>query len=151
MSSPEIGVQRNKSAAGPAGKKGSPQKLRVLSEFSAPRTTSANITMPQAKTELSELLSGDELLCVRPRRPVAAERQAVAGSAPSVLCANPELQAAHRESTAEEPNRAAQAPDPPADTTNDDLAGLISLWPRLPHDVRAAVLAMVHESPTGCA
>ena len=75
MSSPGIRPQNNKPAAGPAGKKGPPQTLRVLSEEGAARAAAPSIAMPRAKTELSELLAGDEMLYVRRRAPAITARQ----------------------------------------------------------------------------
>ena len=51
MNSPGIRPRNNKPAAGPDGKNGSQQKLRVLSEDGTARAAVPSIAMPRAKTE----------------------------------------------------------------------------------------------------
>ncbi len=70
MSSPGIRPRNNQPAAG--GKKGSQQTLRVLSADGAARAAPPSIAMPRATTELTELLAGDRLLCVRRRASATA-------------------------------------------------------------------------------
>jgi hypothetical protein len=122
MSSPGTRPRNNKPAAAAAGGKGSPQKLRVLSRDGATRPA-ASIAMPRAKTELSEMLAGDALLCAR--RPQAA---AIAPAEPPV---------------AEAPSRD-ESPRVPA--PGGDLAQVMEAWPMLPRNVRAAILAMIRET-----
>ena len=88
MSSPGIHPRDNEPAAGPSSKNGAQQKLRVLSGDNAPPTrapgicafacpgapAAPSIAMPQATTELSELLAGDNALCVRRPQSSAAPR-----------------------------------------------------------------------------
>jgi len=93
------------------------QALRMHGE-EAGRIAAPSVLMPLAKTELTELLAGDAVVCVR--------RPAATGPAPQILAA--------RQSSA-----IAAAPDDP------DLARLIAVWPSLPLDIRAAIAAMICE------
>ena len=69
MSSPGIRPRNNQPAA--SGKKGSQQTLRVLSANGAARAARPSIAMP-ARRELTELLAGDRLLCLRRRASATA-------------------------------------------------------------------------------
>ncbi len=137
MSSPGIRPRTNKPAAGGRhaptvdGKKGSQQTLRVLSQEGATRGA-ASIAMPRAKTELSELLAGDDLLCVRRPRSASALRPSADQ--------RPEASAA---------DAALQTESSPVPTADGDLACVIDAWPGLPRNVRAAILAMIHETAAG--
>jgi hypothetical protein len=113
------------------GKKGSRRTLRVMSEEGAVRAV-PSIAMPRAKTELTELLAGDDLLCVRRPRSVAA------GQANT----DPRPEAAGTDAAPQTESLCAR----PAD---GDLACVIDAWPGLPRNVRAAILAMVREAAAG--
>jgi hypothetical protein len=118
MSSPGIRPRNDKSVAAPRGKQGSPQALRVLSADGATRPAAPSVAMPRAKTELTELLAGDKLLCVRRPPPADLSRQ-----------------------------QAEMAPSGPASQVADkDLVPVIEAWPRLPRGIRSAILALVREA-----
>jgi hypothetical protein len=143
MSSPGIRPRNNKPAAAPEGKKGSRQNLRVHAEDGAARAA-PSIAMPRAKTELSELLAGDSLLCVRRRASATATRPKT-DAEPGV--------SADGKSQAESPAALAGGhhvpmvgnPDssPQACTGDEDLGRVIDAWPGLPRNVRAGILAMI--------
>jgi hypothetical protein len=154
MSSPGIRPRNSKLAAGGQNvpmadvKKGAPQPLRVLSQDGTARAAAPSIVMPRAKTELSELLAGDDLLCVRRRTVATAVQQD-----PS---ANMRVPAAYAGTQAESlaslsTKRSGDGPDaaPRAHLADADLAGVIDAWPGLPRNVRAAILAMIRETATG--
>jgi len=132
MNNSGIRPRNNKAAAGPIGKTGRPPGLRVLSEDGAPRSPPPSILMPQARTDLLELLAGDSTLCVR--------RRAAAASTPQYAPTPSGTSAAHVES---------QAESPPAPAVDGDLVSVIGAWPGLPQSVRAAVLSMIRETPAG--
>jgi hypothetical protein len=121
--SPGTRPQSKTPAAGPDGKKSRQQPLRVHDAEGTASTTAPSITMPRANTELTELLAGDALLCVR-RRP-----------APAAPLPNSTAQG-----SAESQPLAQSQPAPNADA---DLAAVIDAWPGLPRNVRAAILAMI--------
>jgi hypothetical protein len=102
--------------------------LRVLSEEGVARAV-PSIAMPRATTELSELLAGDDLLCARRPRSATTSR-------PSAD-ARPPASAADGASLAESSQTHA---------ADGDLACLIDAWPKLPRNVRAAILAMIRET-----
>lgn len=85
----------------------------ALSHPTAARTAA----MPIAMTELSELLAGDDTICVR-RPPVAV--------APSE-------------------SRDAETPESASASDNADpqLARVVQAWPRLPGGIQSAIVAMV--------
>ncbi len=120
MSSPGIRPRNNNPAVSPDGKTGA-QTLRVLAEGGAVRAAVPSVVMPRAKTELSELLAGDALLCVRRR-----------ASAPSA-----------------QPSPASRDPSSPVPTVDADLARVSAAWPGLPRNIRAAMLAMIRETTAG--
>jgi hypothetical protein len=142
MSSPELRPRNNQPAAG--GKKGPQQSLRVLSAEGAARAAAPGIAMPRATTELSVLLAGDPLLCVRRRASAIATGQNDAA---------PGLSGADSQPQAESPAALAgqRGPDsaPQAHVADKDLDRVIDVWPGLPRNVRAAILAMVHETSAG--
>ena len=143
MSSPGIRPRKDQSAAASGSKRVSPQKLRVLSADGAARAA-PSIAMPRAKTELTELLAGDKLLCVRRRTPATATRQN------TEACSGPP--AADARSHAESPvANSGQSPaaSPPTPIPGEDLARVIEAWPGLPRHVRAAILAMIRETAAG--
>jgi hypothetical protein len=146
MSSPGIRPRNNQPAAGRGGKVVSEQKLRVLSEDTAARTAAPSIAMPRSKTELTELLAGDALLCVRRRAAATAARpNADVGSSVSGADAN-----CRAESTATLSGQESPASLPQAHVSNkDDLARVIDAWPGLSRNVRAAILAMIRETAAG--
>jgi hypothetical protein len=76
--------------------------------------------MPRASTELTEMLAGDALLCVR--------RRAAAAVVPARTAAE----------------TATAAPIAPA--ADIDLTCVIDAWPDLPRHIRAAILAMIRET-----
>ena len=130
MSSPGIRPRNNQPAAG-GGKKGPQQALRVLSTDGAARAAAPSIAMPRAKTELTELLAGDHLLCVRRRASATATRPGMPASA-------------------RDPQRRESPADILADQSADaDLGQVIDAWPGLPRNVRTAILAMIRETPAG--
>ena len=92
--------------------------------FSPRGPSAASVLMPRAKTELTELLAGDAVVCVRPQAAFTIAQQAPAEA--SVAAAS-----------------AAVATDAVADA---DLARLIEVWPSLPRNIRAAIAAMVRET-----
>ena len=122
MNHPGIRPRNNK----PAAKMGAPQTLRVLSDDAAARAAPASIAMPRSRTELLELLAGDDALCVR-RRAAAASAQP-----------NGEVGLGGSGTNAE-----SQAESPAAPAVDGDLACVIDAWPGLPRYIRAAVLAMI--------
>ena len=124
MSSPGIRPQNNKPATGPSGKQDSQRELHVISAVGVARAATPSVAMPRAKTELSELLAGDHVLCARRR-----------------VSANAMRQNAEARSGADAEPQAAQ-------TVDADLACVIDAWPGLSEDVRAAVLALIRE-PSG--
>jgi hypothetical protein len=143
MSSPGIGPRKNKSAAGPEGNKG-PRPLRVLSQDGSARVVAPSIAMPRAKTELSALLVGDDVLCVRKLATAAAERQnADRGSCASGAVAEPPDKL-----PATPTDRRSGESSMPADIADGDLAYVIDAWPGLPRDVRLAILAVVRKAST---
>ncbi len=136
MSSPGIRPRNNKPAAGGHartvdGKKGPQKTLRVMPEEAAARAV-PSIAMPRAKTELTEILAGDDLLCVRRPRTATALRPTAdtVSSVPGVDV---------------EP----RAESPRSQSGDGDLAGVIDAWPGLPRNVRAAILAMIRETAAG--
>jgi len=131
MNSPGIRPRNNKPAAKPESKAGAQQKLRVLSADGTARAA-PSIAMPRAKTELSEFLANDDLLCVRRRASAISARQ------------NAEAQMG-----ASDPYAELQMESPSAPAVDGDLAHVIDAWPSLPRNVRAAVLAIIHETTTG--
>ncbi len=150
MSSPGIRPRprSNKPAAGPIGKAVSQQSLRVLSEDGNARAAVPSIAMPRAKTELSELLAGDNMLCLRRRTPAAAPRpNAEARSGTSGACAEPQAESPAAPQGQQSPDGRRAAP--PAPAVDGDLTCVIDAWPRLPRNIRAAVLAMIRETMAG--
>jgi hypothetical protein len=131
MSSPAIRPLNSKPAAGQGGKTGPQQALRVLSEQIAARAARPNIAMPRPKTELSELLAGDNTLCLRRRASVVATQPNTEARSGTSACADPLVES------------------PPAPTDNGDLAHVIEAWPDLPEDIRATVMAMIRGTPAG--
>ncbi len=145
MSSPGIRPRNKQPVASPGGNKGLQQTLRVLSEDAAARAAAPSIAMPRAKTELSELLAGDKLLCVRRRAPATATRpNADAGS--GIPAADAGTQA---ESPATRSGQGGPDSSPRAHLADVDLRRVIDAWPGLPHNVRAAILAMIRETVAG--
>ena len=145
MSSPGIRPRKNQPAAGPGGNKDSPHTLRMLSADGDVRAAAPSIAMPRAKTELSEILAGDKLLCVRRGAPAAATRgNADAGS--SVAGADAGAQA---ESPATGSGKRGSDASPQAHLADADLGLVIHSWSRLPHNARAAILAMIRETAAG--
>jgi hypothetical protein len=136
MSGPGIRPRNNKPAAG-AGKQGPPRALRVMSEDGVARAAAPSIIMPRAKTELSELLAGDALLCVRRRPPASPSRDAE-------LAARPRA-----ESPAALAGQQGPRASSPARIADEDLARLIDAWPSLPGNIRAAILALVRTTASG--
>ncbi len=130
MSSPGIRPRNNQPAA--SGKKGSQQTLRVLSADGAARAARPSIAMPRAKTELTELLAGDRLLCLRRRASATAT-----GPSAEVGQGTPADNA--------RPN----VGSPRAQSDDADLGRVIDAWSGLPRHVREAVLAMVREAGVG--
>ncbi len=132
MSSPAIRPRNHQPSAGPGGAKGSPQKLRVHSEDVAPPAAAPSIAMPRAKTELSELLAADKLLCVRPRPPATAMRaDADSGSDGPRADVGAKVESRH------------------AHPVDMDLSRVVDAWAGLPHNVRAAILAIIRETASG--
>ena len=132
MNSPVIRPRNNKPAVAPDGKTGPQQALRVMSGDGAARPAAPSIAMPRAKTELSELLAGDDALCVRRRSSATATRQtAEARSDVPDVHAEPQIES------------------PPTAAVDGDLTRVIDAWPGLPRNVRAAVLALIRETATG--
>ena len=99
--------------------------LGVMSEDGTVRA-SPSIAMPRAKTELAELLAGDKMLCVRRPSPGPVRPEVHAG-----VCGI---------------NLAPGSDASPGPTMDEDLSLVIDAWPDLPRSVRAAVLAMIHET-----
>jgi hypothetical protein len=123
MSSPGIRSREIKPAASPSRGKGPSQALRLHAEDRA----APSIAMPRAKTGLTEMLAGDELLCVRP--------PAVAAVPKSGVDASPR-------------------PESPAESLRDqtsdaDLRRVIDAWPDLGRGVRTAILAIVRDTVAG--
>jgi hypothetical protein len=101
--------------------------------------------MPRAKTELSELLAGDKSLCVRRRTPATPTRNnADSGSDASSADAG-----ARTESPAAGSDPWGGDSSPRAHLADADLRRVVDVWPRLPHNVRAAILAIVRETAAG--
>jgi len=129
MSSPGIRPRDKQSAAVSGGAKVSRQKLRVLAEDGA-RAAPPSVAMPRAKTELTALLAGDKLLCLRRPATTATQQNASARAGVSEVDAR---------SPVESP---VTNPGP----QSDDLAQVIDAWPGLPCNVRAAILALIRET-----
>jgi len=123
MNSPGTRSRDNK-PGNPSGKRPSKQTLRVLSDDGAMRPA-PSIAMPRAKTELSELLAGDDTLCVRRLGSAAAAQNRTSRPLTSAA-ASPDCRAKTSSSMADE-----------------QLAFLIDAWPRLSPNIRAAIWAMV--------
>jgi len=152
MSSPEIRPRNNKPANGPNDKTGSPQTLRVLSDDVASHAAAPSIAMPRAKTELSELLAGDAMLCVRRRASATAMPQnAETPSSVSGVSVRPQAESPAALSGQRSPDGRPDGRDssPPTPTVDGDLACVIEAWPGLPPNIRAAALAMIRETTTG--
>jgi hypothetical protein len=148
MSSPGIRPRNNNPVASPDGEKGLQQTLRVLSADGAARPAAASIAMPRAKTELSELLAGDDLLCVRRRASATTTRpKADAGSGASAA----DVQTPSESPAALAAKRSAddRASSPRGHLADENLARVIDAWPGLPRNVRAAILAMIRETAGG--
>jgi len=120
----------------PKGKKGSQQTLRVHAEDGAARAAAPSVAMPRAKTELSELLAGDDLLCVR--------RPAAATAAPPDAAGSGASAAGHHVPMDANPDSS-----PQAGLGDEDLGRVIDAWPGLPRNVRAGILAMIRETSSG--
>jgi len=129
MSSPGIRPRNKQPAARSGNKSVSPQELRVLAEDSA-RAAAPSVVMPRAKTELTELLAGDKLLCVRRHETTPTSQTVDVEHGVSDADAR-----SHSESSTAS-----------LDPQSDDLARVVDAWPRLPRNLRAAVLAMIRES-----
>jgi len=140
MSSPGISPRSNNPAASLGGKKEPQQPLRVLSEDGTARTAAPSIAMPWARTELSELLAGDNLLCLR--------RRASATSTQQNTVAKPHAESLGVPSAQRVVVVDSRNPSPLAPTVNGDLARVIEVWPSLPRNVRAAISAMIRETVT---
>jgi len=126
MNRPELHPRKSDPAAAPRPKPGPRQTLRVLAAEAGSRTAAPSIEMPRAKTELSALLAGDAMICVRRRTPSTAAPVQPAG-APSAA----DLSA---------------APAVHPEATDGELARLVAAWPSLPRNVRAAIVALVGET-----
>ena len=143
MSSPGIRPRNHEPTAASSDKSTSPQKLRVLSEEGA-RVAAPSIVMPRAKTELTEMLAGDKLLCVRPRgSTIATRRNADARSGVSAADAGSHSESPVTNSGQQSPNASL-----PAYPAGGDLARVVDVWPGLPGSIRAAILAMIRETAT---
>ncbi|MEI8375139.1 MAG: hypothetical protein WCJ35_20150 [Planctomycetota bacterium] len=136
MSSPGMSPRSNDPAASPGGKNGPPQPLRVLLEDGTARAAAPSIAMPRTRTELSELLAGDDLLCVRRRVSVTATQQ---NAAPQPQAESPGAPSAQR--VVESRDRS-----PRVQTLDEGLGRVIDVWPGLPRNVRAAILAIIRET-----
>jgi len=136
MNSPGISPPSNKPAANPGSKRESRQPLRVLLEDGAARAAAPSIAMPRAKTELSELLAGDDLLCARWRAPATALRHNVA---PLPQAESPGAISAQRIADSCDSS-------PRSRSLDGGLGRVIEVWPNLPRNVRAAILAMIRET-----
>jgi hypothetical protein len=148
MSSPGIRPRNNKPATGPGGKHGPQQTLRVLSKDGSARAAGPSIAMPRAKTELSELLAGDELLCVR-RRSAAATAQQGGSTGPSGPAAYAGTQAESLAGLSGQRGAGNEVSSLRSQIADGDLARVIDAWPGLPRNVRAGILAMVRETAAG--
>jgi hypothetical protein len=119
---PQNSKPQNSKPAGPSGVKAARQPLRVHNEDGTPSSAAPSILMPRANTELTEMMAGDALLCVRPRAKPTPQPAAAA---------SPAVEASRMEST------------------DGDLSGVVEAWPDLPRNVRAAIVAMVRPVRTG--
>jgi hypothetical protein len=121
MSGP--GFSRNNKAGARTDAKQAPQqKLRVLSQDGSARTAPPSVAMPRAKTELSEMLADDAMLCLRRR-------------VTSVT--------AVKDAPAESSTTATLPPVGEPQAGDEELARVIDAWPSLPRNIRTAVVAMI--------
>jgi hypothetical protein len=145
MSNPGIRPRNQQPAAAgqhvPAvgGKKDPQQTLRVLSADGAARAAAPSIAMPRAKTELSELLAGDHLLCVRRR--ASATRPAAGAPSSPVADAQPQAESSAKPFGQQGHDSSSRAP-----IADADLTRVIGAWPGLSRNVRAAIVAMIRET-----
>ena len=114
MNSSSPNQRSDRRAAAPEAKQG----LRVLSEDGRGRSMPPSVVMPNANTDLAEMLARDGTLCVR--RPPAP----IAEQLPASDIATTSLQ-------------------PPPDA---DFARLIEVWPSLSASTRAAIVATAYEA-----
>ncbi len=139
MSNPANHPRNHQPAAGPGRKKGSPRPLRVLSEEGALPTSMPSIAMPRAKTDLSQLLAGDKLLCVGRRPPAIATRSS---AGPGM-----DQSAAYAAAQVESPQALTGQPSsdssPRGRLADADLEQVIDAWPSLPHHIRTGIMAMI--------
>ena len=93
-----------------------------------------SVALPIPVTELTELLAGDDTLCVRPRPPLRLPAAAV-----DATVAGPVLDRRDARCGRDEPR------EDPCET-NRDLTRVIDAWPGLSEDTQSAILALI-ESP----
>lgn len=116
-----------------------PTPCRAPEETTAP---AGSVEMPRADTELSRLLARDPMLCVKrpvPPRRASARRGAV--QAPDCECGRMTLPM--RKDAAEATSEDPVAPD--AVTTDARLSRVVTAWPTLPEEIRAALVTAVEE------
>ncbi len=145
MSSPGFPPRNNKPAATPAGNQGLQLKLRVPSLDGTARTVAPSIAMPQARTELRELLAGDSSLCVQ-RRASAIPMRPNADAGPGASGSGVQPQAESPATFSGRQGAETQNPPPRAAADNGDLACVIDAWPALSRNIRAAICAMIREA-----
>lgn len=144
MNSPGIHPP-HRPAVAPDDTQGFRQTLRVLPDEDAASAAAASIAMPRPKTELSEVLAGDDVLSAWRRAP-ATTAQTSHKTAPD---------APNMEDKSHTGSLATFSSPPPLGSSkqtrhdDEDIDQVIDAWPRIPRNIRAGILAMIHATTTG--